>query len=399
MTSGNVLTIPEGYGTDEINAAIAYAAANNKLVEFEPGTYALDGPIVPKSGAHLDGNGCTLVLEAQVNFFDDDAAGATQAATVTADISGPTDTITVDDASGLTVGQRVGIRLGDNEWDTLEPRYAFPALILAIAGNTVQLDHTIPHDIAVTAASNDLNKAVFAIPDAVWNWEMRNFELEGGPEGVLPEGGIRLSYARNITIENVHGNRGTGLNMGSGLVALAQFTKNIQVNDCSVAKNQNPTDRSSHGRGLNFSNCIGVVVADFTATELHTNAVMVESYSEDVTLLRPTVTYSEATVKTGTDVFAVVQDCQITITDPTITTDTLMQQMVGTGGTPGEITINGTFRWTGPLPNFLGDAGSLQCLLEFEDAEGTIVVDFTEVATGSFGEHYGGRDALEALAT
>jgi len=207
--------------------------------------------------------------------------------TVTANPTAGTNVIQVVSTSGISIGDRIAFRLGDNPYDNFEsPIYAATALVLGISGNNLTLDRIIPYSINFVGATN--NKHVEKHLSYLHDARIRDVFLDGSGSNRI-NGGITLFWVRNLVFERIVGNMAGGLNMGYGLVGLLQYCENIEVRGASLYRNENTTSESSLGRMFNFASCHGVNIYDAICNDVQNNFAFVEDYCEDVRFFNPTI--------------------------------------------------------------------------------------------------------------
>lgn len=266
-----------------INAAITYGAGRGGGVATLDGSrqYHVTASIDLKENVSFDGRGASLILSTFDAFFRGPAADAPVFTTeITASPKPNTNRIEAASTTGLNIGDRVAIALGDNSYDNNETAiYAITAVILGIDGNTLTIDRLIPYAIPITGSST--NKSISKHASYLHDASIRNVNLEGDRSEAI-DGGITLFWARNLTFDGISGNKLNGRNMGYGLIGLLQYCENITVKKATLYRNENTGGASSLGRMFNFAGCHGIYVYDAQANDIQSNIAFVEDYCEDI---------------------------------------------------------------------------------------------------------------------
>lgn len=271
-----------------INAAIAAAsAAGGGVVLGNPGDIYLIGstPLIWFENVSFDFRGATL-LATSGWFIQDPIANGT-APLVTTTINGNpaagSNVIPVASTTNLNIGDRVALRLGDNAFESGEPRYAIVAGIISVnPGVSITIDRCIPYTINVTGAGAT-NQTVRKFASYVHDVFFRNanFEAQGTND---VEGGVNINFAENVHFESLTANKLGGSNMGSGILGLIQFCNHVTGYGIKIYRNVNTTAELSKGRAFDFSNCLDCTVEEVDAANLQSNCLVAESYCERITI-------------------------------------------------------------------------------------------------------------------
>jgi hypothetical protein len=387
----------DGFADDApaINACSeASKALGHTLIEAGPGkVYRVESPLRPRRDLTWNLNGSAILgAAASAVFGDQSDAKKTLIGAVTADVRGPTDTLAVSSTQGVSPGDWVAVRLGDNAWDPKEPRYAVAARVLEVGSYALRLDWLIPHSIELLRAK-PWNRAVYKLSeDQPVNVTWRNGELrcEHAAPGV--EGGFFLRWGVNLRFEDINGNLAGQGDMGCGLFGLIQFCRHIRIERPILNSNRNARAQGSFGRMFNFSNCIDVVVTDAVARNCEGMASFLESYCEDVTFLRPRVEIRRTETRqsqVGSKRYAVApffigQGSSARLESPTIVTDGPVTSLYDSGGSAYALNVRGLFGWYGPMPlAFYSDAAVMHCRLDYRNGPEFAKIDYVRRSTVS----------------
>jgi hypothetical protein len=330
---------------------------------------------------------------------------------VSADITGPTSTLTVTTTVGLSVGQFILVRLGHNPWDNNEPMWGQAVKITAIVGSTITIDATVPRPIPLNYASTytlangstvavpavggtGVNRAIYALTDGD-NVEVNDLVFVGDTaSNASVEGVVWFQGGRNLRFNNIRANLdayGTG-DAGTGLLGLLQFCRNVVINDPVLLGNKNGRAQASLGRMFNLSNCINVSIKNPVARDLQSSFIFAESFCENVVIDKPTIELT-ATALSGVPVFYSVQASQVTVRDPYILAPRGLTWYVhDDGGADGVLNAMGHVRLRGQFPGAMYVNGGM--LLDYDGAACapttvTIAGTTMTLASGQTGLHAG----------
>jgi hypothetical protein len=257
-----------GGGTVALEAGKTY-----RLSRHAPGD---QGPSLRLgAGVSLDGQGATLLQSGNASFLGADFR-TTVEKKITADVAAGANELRLESCEGLRVGDRIFSRIGQNAWDSREPRQTLLATITAIRGDTIVLDQRIPEAVSISV-SNPANRVVRKVTSMWCDGTIRNVQLRT-VAGVATEEGINLVAAQNVTVEGItsHDHVGAGLLVG-------QFCEGVTARKLECRSNPNPSGQGSFGRLMGWSNCTNVRVSDFHASSLGGAAIFfIESYSHDI---------------------------------------------------------------------------------------------------------------------
>ena len=315
---GDADTITGG-GTDDtaaIQAAVDAAyRAKGGLVVFEPGaTYKLGpssavGPnimgapsIMLRPGVSFDGQGCHLYQTAKATII-----GLQERfhrfAQVIEDVARDDRSVTVDYPEIFTPGQSVFLRIGENGFQPIEPRYTLIAKVASVRGRRVVLDRPIAAPVVIDETTQE-NCRLHVMAQPIEGIAVRNFHFHSPPD-TSPECGLLLVAARDIRVENLwaHGN------IGAGLLNF-QFVEDIRCRDIIVLRNANPTNHSAMGRAVTLSNARDCVIERLVARELSSTAVFIESHSTGIRLRHVDIVYTSAKAW-GPPVFFAAEDSEV----------------------------------------------------------------------------------------
>jgi hypothetical protein len=253
------------------------------------GTSTISSSVYLKDNSSLDGNGATLVMTAFDTFIRSAGDGVPlQSTVITANPTAGTNTVQVTSVSGISVGQRVALRLGDNSYDNFEsPIYTLTAVVTAINGLTLTLDRIIPYTINVIGATN--HKHVDSFASFVHDVRIRDLFLEGSGSTVI-DGGCLLYWSRNVVFDRIVVNKDGGLNFGYGF--FLEYCENVAFRDIVIYHNRNTGGQSSFGRLFNFAACRDVFVRGAIAEDLHDNFVFAEDYCDNLNFQDVTIRHS-----------------------------------------------------------------------------------------------------------
>jgi hypothetical protein len=385
---------------DAINAASLHCYTNGITeINATPGkTYKIGTALYSRSNLIWRGNGAKVECTASVAFWRNDYSTDIKGY-VTHNVVGPTNQLTLTSVTGLAVGDKVFIRLGNNPWDIVEPRYAFIATLTDITSLTITFDHVIPHHIPITssyvwqgdygdssngdtiaAATND-NKSVrkLAATDVADNVSWYDWELVAPASNPGPEGGIYIQSGRNLTFTNISGNMNGDGDMGAGLIIL-QFCRDVVMNAPTLGANLNTRAQASLGRFLSMSSCIDVRIND-AATKRHENyALFAESLCENIVVNGISIEVTDS-INDNVGLFFCGQGSQLTIRDPSVVTDSVITAVAVAGGTSQNFRVEGVFRWRGPIPSGFPLGPQLSCLLNYDNPRAATVIGSIALTT------------------
>ncbi len=253
---------------------------------FAPKTHVISSSVYIREGNRIEGNGATLLMTAFDTFIRQVGDGVPLSSTViTSNPVAGTNTIAVTSVAGISVGDRVAFRLGDNAYDAFEsPIYAGTAVVLAINTLTLTLDRMIPYNINVTGATN--NKHVDRFASYIHDVNINNLFLDASASTVV-DGGCILFWARNLDFDHIGVNARGGLNFGYGF--FFEYTENVTFRSPVTYHNENTSAVSSLGRMFNFAACRDFYVYDAVCDDVHDNFAFVEDYCENINFLNPVI--------------------------------------------------------------------------------------------------------------
>lgn len=393
----NILTF-EQYGavgdgvTDDltaINACSADAVARGitEIAASAGKTYRINSPLALRSDLNWNGNGSTISSGAAIWFFQDDTL-AVPIGTVTEDVVGPTDTLYVSSVADISIGDWVGVRLGNNKWDHAEPRYAFAAQVADLTELTLIVNWIIPYSISIKDATKS-NRSIFRLKGNPHNVVMRDFVFRGDQVAPGVEGGMFLKWGVGLTFDNIQGNLdGTG-DMGAGLIGLLQFCRHVMINNPKLYSNRNTRGQPSFGRMFNFSNCIDVIVSRPVGINLQNSFAFIESYCEDIYILSPTLVYRRAVTDRWNPLLFFGQNSDVVIDSPKVTINYTAQTFLDAGGALDVAmrgaTVKGVMTWRGPMPHGVCSLATFRAIFDFNDGAGDVcIVDFSAPLTNGY---------------
>jgi hypothetical protein len=287
---------------------VVYKANENyKISRRVAGQQKLGGIWVRRGVSHL-GNGATLTLADNCDFFTFRDPNTATVATITADVAIGATQFTVNSTTGLTAGDDVGVRLGDNAWDAGETAFFFFAKVLTIDSSTlITLDRPVPVAMTVSATAAG-NRKITKLDEVVENVVISGFELinpmSGGGNA---ESGIWAQYSRNCEIADI-----VGENVGAGIVmySYADSLKatNLRVRKCSKQ------GQASKGRVINGWNSYNCSFDGVYAENFENNFLFQESYDRGLTLRDIHIVNNNVDrIQASTALFQIAQSSEVRI--------------------------------------------------------------------------------------
>lgn len=358
------------------SAIAAVSSKGGGIVELD-GARVYDigtGYIVPASNVTLVGNGATIRQSGGSNFMIQSNWSVSAFANVTANPAAGSNQLTLSSVSAFAVGDLVCMRLGDNAYDPVEPRYAVMAKITAIANPVVTLDRPIPYAINVTGATNAENKKLMKVSGSVVGFSVDNVNFEGSGSFVV-QGGISITWARNLSFTRITGNKNGGQNMGAGLIGLLQFCENVYCEQITLFRNDNTSAQGSMGRMFNFSNCIDVSVKKAEAFNIQSNFCFLESYCEGIRFQDLSATHS---ANPNSSLFSVVQEAEVSVAGVRVNYPSVYN-FISKGGTPAVVSFRDV-SLIGASPLSTPKWTEISGRFSFNDGTNYFVVDMDNVA-------------------
>ena len=299
------------YGTDNtaaINAATdaAYAAGGG-VVTLNPATkpYMVrrkttgvqgGGGIALRRGVSFDGNGATLALADNNDFFWVNGVLSGNTA-ITANVTQGDTNLTVTSSAGFAVGDAVLVQLGDAAYDGTEPDYWWFALVSAVPDGThVTVDKPAP--AAVTVAGKT-HKHVNRVSELIENQFIQNVTLLNYQlGGASCESGINLRYAKNFFVRNV-----SGSNVGPGVVR-GQYVDGLRIDNAGATKCLAFGD-AAKGRVFTLSECNSVLATNVYGENFGRSFVIAEARCDNVVFegVRLANTYASRTNDSSNPLF------------------------------------------------------------------------------------------------
>jgi hypothetical protein len=313
-TSSPTVTITGGGGSGAAGSALV---AGGKIISISlspTGSGYTSAPTISISGG--GGSGAT----ATAAFYP-----------IAASVSAGANTLDLAYVTGLSVGDPIFCRIGQNAYDGNEPRLTCLATVTAISGNTITLDRAFTEAISISGASLN-NSCVFKITNMWWNGYVRNLTFRNA-SGNQAEEGINLVGCKNIRISGITNYD----HVGAGLVA-GQFSENIFGNSLTCYSNPNPSAQGSFGRLFGFSNCTNVQMSDFYGANLAGSALFfIESYCRNIQFTNFQI--DDLLPKSGNPGFAfVVQEAEATFSNYLYRSINVFKE-TDNGGTPSTVVI------------------------------------------------------------
>lgn len=385
-----------------INNASAYAEANGLSITFQGHkTYYVSDYIYPRNGIVWNGNGATIKGQTQsagkLGIFSTDAYSEPPANLITHDIIGPTYSLTLNSVSGLSVGDWVLRRMGNNPYDDVEPLIGDVARITDITGSVVTFDRIIPRSIpiitaytyvasgsyrngATIAVATERNKSITKLTavQRCIGTRFHNLNLQCAEHATGVEGGWGLRCCRDVSWIGCSGNLSADGEMGAGLLGLVQFGSELYIDELRLHSNLNSRGQASLGRGMNLSNCHSVRIGRLEFRGLEGCAIMLESGCSKVRIDEIDMEYASATMRSSLSLLSVVQGSSVRFGSISCETDGIVSELVGTGGSAADYHIEGDVRWRGIMPSLLVSGPTFSGILDYRnDAENVITASIS----------------------
>ena len=325
------------------SASLACYQSGGGTVVFPQATYA----ITARSGQNpalllypnvsLEGNGCTLLLEGNCTVLGNET-NDTVRATITANVAIGAVSLTVDSTAALVAGDMIGIRLGNNAWDSSETKSWHFATVKTIDSSTALTIDT-PCPIAMTVASTTAaNRAIRRYRqneiDLLRNMELRNFRIVQGSSGNT-ELAIWLNQARDVSVKNIYAE-----NPGGSAVGMS-YAVNCNVDGLTVPVSIQQGGQPSKGRVINVWNSTNCTYKNVRCEKIQGVVVFVESYCKGIRI--ENIAYIDnwteyAGTSHLTSIFFVAQASELHVENATITGEGSGLNIFDSGGSDYKFT-------------------------------------------------------------
>ena len=292
--------------------SLVHAAGGGNVV-VPPGNYVVkrrvvgsrSASILLKPGVSLIGLNATLILQENCTFIGGASTLAASTA-ITANVAYGDTTITVSDPSIFAVGDTIGIRVGNNAWDSVETKYFDMVKVVSKAGSVITIDRPIMTSMTV-ASTATANKIAYKMTDIIENITISGFTLiNDTANGGNAEAGVYLTYARNITAENIKAK-----NPGAGAL-LCAYCYEITGKNIIVTESIRQSGQVSKGRVLNFWNSKNISIETVHGEALEGIFGFFESYCENIQIKNVRFVNSHTSrVNSTTPFMAVLQGSEV----------------------------------------------------------------------------------------
>jgi len=281
---------PDNASTN-INKAIRFCAAQGGGTIFFPkGNYVLrkDNDFPRKFGAiqlrpkvSLEGADATLILRDATAFISARSAGIYNnrtAAQITQAVNRGEKSIKVNSTAGFSPGDEVLLRVGDNEWDERETKYALLARVQDIHNdNELVLNRAVEADLNPAKVKNSQNRLVRKLDFIIKDISISGFTLINDlTQGANAHSGIDVRGVENLSISNIK-----AIHPGAGAILIAYGT-NVQVSNVQVLKSFAQNNHPARGRGINIWNSTNCKITNLEVQEFEGHAIFCESYSKNI---------------------------------------------------------------------------------------------------------------------
>jgi len=331
--------------TPAINAAVDAAATVGGVVDFAPVQYLLRRrsnagqrpAIALRPGVSLDGHGCTLLLDDNCSYIGA-SPDLTPRAYLDHDVAAGDRRIHVDSTAAFAVGDPVGLRLGDNEWDVRETREIFFTTVAEIAdGQELVLATPLTRKMTV-ATTTAPNRAVVRFRPSdnplYTGGFISNFNLTHTGRG-NPESGIDLRCASGTQISQIK-----ATDPGAGVVLLA-YCRGVQVNGIFCDHSSRIGGHPAKGRVLNAWNSSDCLFANVEGHAFAGPFAFFESYCRNLQCVDWQIvndwTQRAGTPRGSNKLIMVVQGSEVEFDNLHISGDGEGEVVSDSGGTPAHI--------------------------------------------------------------
>jgi hypothetical protein len=235
--------------------AIDAASVSGGIVMIPPGTWRLDSTLVMASGVTLKGAGSGATVLNFRNYASTNRAiqggGALNGVhtRIAAAVSAGDTTIALVDASGIVVGDIIGLVGG--QWRDTYAAKGEGVEVVRIAGNTIYLRAPI------FDSYNNTSDSVIVYANRADNVAYHDFAIERDSQWAAARPGIAALYSKGITVQNVRFRYCTGFGVE------LESARNVVVDGCDISDTYYTSGGIYYGYGVSVGGaCQNVRIAN-----------------------------------------------------------------------------------------------------------------------------------------